>query len=85
MVLHGWVLNKELTENAKEYNPLWIKVLDIQALEKEGSGYFPKHERGFQCPCSDDHNFMHKNTSWCNYLDPYCATHLDKKKKELSF
>ena len=28
---------------------------------------------------------MHKNTSWRDCLDPYCATHLDKKKKELSF
>ena len=37
MVLYSWVLNKELTENAKEYDPLWIKVLNIQALEEEGA------------------------------------------------
>ena len=37
MVLHGRTLNKELTENAKEYNPLWIKVLEVQASEEEGT------------------------------------------------
>ena len=28
---------------------------------------------------------MHKETSWRDCLDSYCATHLDKKEKELSF
>ena len=28
---------------------------------------------------------MHKETSWCNCLNPYCVIYYDKKEKELSF
>ena len=44
MVLHSWALNKELTENAKEYDPLWTKILDVQASEEEGAPVITWHQ-----------------------------------------
>src|SRR5947209_7731482 len=37
MTLQDWVVNKELAENAKEYDPLWTEVFNVQASEEEGA------------------------------------------------
>ena len=37
MTLQDWVLNKELTENAKKYDPLWTQVFNEQASDEEGA------------------------------------------------